>query len=122
MRGVTQRSAEVGQFTIDHIRNQNSGIDPTPVEVEPGEAKTEVIRRFLRANPDILTEMGRVGAVTEAFGQKGDEWAEAWRTVEPQVDHDLENTGTQETPNGVTCPCCGETFDYLPAHLPTCAA
>jgi hypothetical protein len=107
-------------FKIGRTRGQNSGIEPTPV-VHKGR-EVETVRRFLDANPEVLEEMGRVGAVTEAFNAVGDKWGEAWKVVEQEVDHDLENTGSQEEPNGVTCPCCGETFDYLPNHLPTCAA
>lgn len=108
-----------GVFTIGRTRGQNSGIDPTPVK-QTGE-RTETVKRFLDANPEVLEEMGRVGAVTEAFNQIGDEWGEAWKTVESEVDHDLEVSGDHSmNPEGTTCPRCGREFDILPQHLPTC--
>lgn len=105
-------------FKIGRTRGQNSGITPTPVRHTGN--RVETVRRFLEENPEVLTEMGRVGAVTEAFNKVGDEWGEAWKTVEKEIDHNLDNTGSIEEPNGTTCPCCGEEFDYLPQHLPSC--
>jgi len=115
------RRTEIERFTVGHTRPANSNIDNiTPVYYASDASKTEVVLTFLFWNDDILTEMGRVGAVTELFGQVGDEWADAWRQVEAEVDHDLENTGSQEQPNGTVCPRCGDSFDYLPQHLPDC--
>jgi len=115
MKGVTQEKSGA-MFKIGRTRGQNSGINPTPVPHKG--TKEETVKRFLEANPEILSDMGRVGAVTEAFGLVGDKWAEAWKAVEPQLDHDLKKTSGHAPPKGVTCPCCGETFDYLPQHLP----
>ena len=115
------RFGAVEQFKVGHTRQQNSNLgDITPVYYTSEATHIEVVLTFLYHNQDILTECGRIGAVTEMFGQVGDEWAEAWKAVEPKVEHELENTGSQEEPNGTTCPRCGKTFDYLPQHLPTC--
>lgn len=116
MREVTQSGS---MFKIGRTRGQNSGINPTPVPRKA--SRVETVKDFLDANPAVLEEMGRIGAVTEAFNQIGEKWGEAWKTVEQEIDHNLDNTGSIEEPNGTTCPCCGETFDYLPQHLPTCA-
>jgi len=122
MAETRHTNSVVGTFRIDRIRTQNSGIDPDPIDVRPGEDRREVVKRFLDENPEILTDMGRIGAVTEAFGQVGDEWATAWKAVEHEIEHDLINSGSREAPNGTMCPCCGREFDYLPDHLPACAA
>lgn len=115
------RRSDVEQFKLSHTRQQNSNIgDITPVYYTDDASKVEVVLTFLYHNEEILTECGRIGAVTEWFGKAGDEWADAWREVEPNLDHDLENTGSIEEPNGTTCPRCSKTFDYLPQHLPTC--
>lgn len=113
MTGVTR-----SVFEMSRTRQQNSGIEFDPVTYEPGEDKQAVVRRFIDENPEMLTEMGRIGAVTEQFGNVGEEWAEAWKAVEPTIEHELENSGAQTGPDGTTCPFCGGEFDYLPFHLP----
>ena len=108
----------VERFALSRTSLQNSGVSTTAVVYAVGTPKTEVVREFLRLNEQILEEKGRIGAVTEMFGDMGNAWAEAWKEVEPEFDHDLVNSGKITSPNGVTCPCCGEVFDYLPRHLP----